>query len=119
MKRVACTQDVQIVPGTRHSFDDMQEDHEFLNITPGLLSSMRRWHDQRGIPAVREWSPWPHDVEVDTTAWGIASDAPDELSATCSCGWAPLPIRGDDRVARIEIAMSDHVNGGTLSVVRR
>jgi hypothetical protein len=99
--------DVRIVTDSVHDFDDMEEC--FLNITPGLLQSMRT-----EIPElVREYRPRTHDVQLVQRTKGLADAIyriPDSVSATCRCGWKTGPIFGESREHVLELAVSEHVN---------
>jgi len=98
--------DVRIVGDGAVDFATMDE--EFLNITPGLLQSMREQ-----IPAfVEDYQPRGHDVRlVQRVADGNAGwDLADPVSASCKCGWKVGPIYGESREHVLELAVSAHVN---------
>jgi hypothetical protein len=102
--------DVRIVSDGAHDFTDM-EDAAFLNITPGLLQSLR----QRMPAFVEDYHPRIHDVTLvqrvitPTYTYVLA----DPVSAACKCGWRCAPIYGEERERVLELAVSHHVNGGT------
>jgi hypothetical protein len=105
--------DVRIVSDASHDFYDMEEgDTEsfpegFLNITPGLLQSLRTEY-----PAfVADYQPRVHDVGllvhlVKNGTYKLL----DEVSASCKCGWKVGPIHGDHRDETLVRIVSDHVN---------
>jgi hypothetical protein len=90
-----------------HDFGDM-DDAGFLNITPGLLQSMRT-----EIPEfVKEYRPRTHEVQLVQRMRGAAGlyRVSDTVSATCRCGWKTGPIFGEAREHVLELAVSEHVN---------
>ena len=98
--------DVRIVGDGAVDFSGM--DDTFLNITPGLLQSMR---DQ--IPEfVEDYQPQRHDVRLvqrikdDLASYKLA----DPVSAACKCGWKVVPLYGKGRERVLELAVSAHVN---------
>jgi hypothetical protein len=101
--------DVRIVSDGAHDFGDM-DDAGFLNITPGLLQSMRTavpafvedYHPRHEITIVQRVKA-PHLVEIYEVA--------NPCRASCSCGWAPRPVYGEDRERVLELCVSTHVNG--------
>lgn len=107
--RHAEASDVRIVTDGAHDFGDM-EDAGFLNITPGLLQSMRV-----EIPSfVSDYHPRIHDVTLiqrvkrPIEIYRLA----DPVSATCKCGWRVGPIHGEAREHVLELTVAEHVNGG-------
>jgi len=99
--------DVRIVTDGAHNFLDM-DDAGFLNITPGLLASMRA-----GVPAfVADYQPRVHDVQlIQRVPEPVASyRLSDPVSASCRCGWKTGPIYGESREHVLELAVSHHVN---------
>lgn len=110
--RVEGPEDIRIVTDGAHDFPDMND--EFLNISPGLLQSMRS-----AVPGmVADYHPRLHDVTlVQRTphpqhphSMQVANPA----SATCSCGWQTGPIAVDDEAERdrvLERVVASHVNG--------
>lgn len=108
VSEVVCADDVRIVSDGEHNFTDMV-DEAFLNITPGLLQSMRVQ-----VPAfVEDYQPRIHDVQlVQRVEKPIARyELADPVSATCKCGWKTGPIYGDSREHVLELTVANHVNG--------
>lgn len=100
--------DVRIVTDAVHDFLDM-EDAAFLNITPGLLQSMRTQ-----VPAfVEDYQPRIHDVQLVQRIEkpGARYELADPVSATCKCGWKTGPIYGESREHVLELTVAAHVNG--------
>jgi len=99
--------DIRLVADNSYDFGEMDE--KFLNITPGLLQSMRE-----NVPwIVQDYAPL-HDVRlVQRVArdQGYGYELANQLSASCSCGWKVGPIFGDSRETVLELAVADHVNG--------
>jgi len=105
--------DVRIVTDGAFDFYDMQEGgvpwarEPFLNITPGLLQSMRAaW------PGITEdYRPAVHDVRLSTH---VVKDGLykllDSVSATCKCGWGIGLIHGDHREETLVRVVSAHVS---------
>lgn len=105
----ARSDDVRIVGDGVVDFADM--DDAFLNITPGLLQSMR---DQ--VPElVEDYQPRFHDVQlVQRIKRPVARyELADPVSAACKCGWKAGPIYGESREHVLELTVAAHVNGGT------
>ena len=99
--------DVRIVTDAVYDFPDM-EDAGFLNITPGLLQSMRTQ-----IPSfVQDYQPRVHDLQlVQRVQRPVASyELANPVSATCKCGWKTGPIYGKNREHMLELAVASHVN---------
>lgn len=89
-------------------YDLFEHMDEFVNVSPGLLQSMRA----SGACADAGWRPPVHDVALAqrVPATGIAGfRLVDAVSATCTCGWVLRPIRGHDRESTLERAVSRHV----------
>ena len=111
---VKCADDVRIIGDGTVDFHDMNE--TFLNITPGLLQSMRSQ-----IPAlVRDYQPKIHDVQlVQRVAKPVAIfELADPVSASCRCGWRTGPIFGVSREHVLELTVAAHVNDGSLSSLK-
>jgi hypothetical protein len=103
--------DVRIVGDGAVDFADM--DDTFLNITPGLLQSMR---DQ--VPGfVEDYQPRFHDVQLvqRTRSLSPSYELADPVSAACKCGWRMGPIYGESREHVLEWTVAAHVNDGTMS----
>lgn len=105
--------DVRIVTDSIYDFCDMEEGgtqsfpEGFLNITPGLLQSLRAAYP--GI--VEDFQPCRHDVGLLTHLVKNGSYAlRDAVSASCKCGWKVGPIHGDHRDETLLRIVSDHVN---------
>lgn len=97
--------DVRIVTDGAHDFGDM-EDAGYLNITPGLLQSMRT-----EIPEfTQRYHPRGHDIQLAQRARaGAIFQVCDPVSATCRCGWVTGWISGESREYVLERAVSEHV----------
>lgn len=81
-------------------------DETFLNITPGLLQSMREH-----IPEfVEDYHPVDHDVRLVQRVGSPLYKLADPVSASCKCGWKVGPIYGESREHVLELAVSAHVN---------
>jgi len=106
--RVRPIDDVRVVSDVAYDFGDMEE--QLLNITPGVLQSMR---DQ--VPAlVADYHPGVHDVALVQRVLGpgaLHRELADPVSASCRCGWSTGPLRGEDRETVLEHAVAAHVNG--------
>jgi hypothetical protein len=98
--------DVRIVSDGEYDFYDMEEDG-FLNITAGLLQSMRAER-----PAfVEDYQPRLHDVQLTTHLVENGSyTLLDAVSATCKCGWKIGPIHGDHRDETLIQIVSGHLS---------
>jgi len=102
--------DVRIITDSEVDFSALDVDEDYLDITPGLLQSMRE--QVPGI--VRDWRPRSHDVRLtqrvrdDRRAIYVLADP---CRAVCSCGWDSGEIRGqaDDRERILERVTSNHV----------
>jgi hypothetical protein len=97
--------DVRIVSDGSFDFTDMA-DEGFLNITPGLLQSMRTL-----CPGfVEDYQPRAHDVGLLTHIVKNGSySLLDAVSASCKCGWKVGPIQGDHRLETLAQIISDHL----------
>lgn len=99
-------QDVRIASDATYDFYDMEEDG-FLNITPGLLQSLRT-----ACPAfVEDYQPRRHDVDlqihrVENGSYTLL----DAVAASCKCGWKVGPIHGDNRDETLLQVVSSHLN---------
>lgn len=92
-------------------FDDMNE--TFLNVTPGLLQSMR---DE--VPElVKDYQPRFHDVQLVQRIKRPVEiyELSDPVSATCKCGWRTGPIYGESRERVLELTVAAHVNGSAMN----
>lgn len=99
--------DVRVVSDAVYDFCDMDE--EFLNITPGVLQSMRAQ-----LPAfVEDYQPRIHDVTLVQRVMVpvFRYELAECVSATCKCGWRTGPFRGEGRETILEHAVGAHVNG--------
>lgn len=106
-------EDIRVVGDGEVDFYDMTHggtrefDEPFLNISPGLLQSMRTQ-----VPGfVQDYHPRRHDValvvhEVKDGLYELL----DAVRATCSCGWQCGPLFGDNREQTLAWVVSDHVN---------
>jgi len=103
---VSRADDVRIVTDGTVDFADM--DDTFLNITPGLLQSMRT----QAPGFVQDYQPRFHDMRlVQRVEKPIAIyELADPVSATCKCGWKTGPIYGASREHVLELAVAAHVN---------
>lgn len=99
--------DIQIASDSVYDFSEIEED--FLNITPGLLQSMRREYLDASDSA--EWRPRLHDVDlIQRVRSGGGFVLAPQCSAICACGWRVGPIVGHDREHVLERCVADHVN---------
>lgn len=105
--------DVRVISDATHDFYEMEEGgtsrmpDRFLNITPGLLQSLRAAYP--GITS--DYEPHPHDVQLSTHANANGLYTPLEaVSANCKCGWKVGPIHGEHRDETLLQIVSDHVN---------
>jgi hypothetical protein len=110
--------DIRIVSDASHDFYDMEAGGTssfpaaFLNITPGLLQSLRA--TQPGL--VKDYQPRPHDVGL---SLHLVKDGVytllDAVSASCKCGWKVGPIHGDHRDETLVRIVSDHINSEKMA----
>ncbi len=105
-------EDVRITSDGERDFSFLDE--EFLNITPGLLQSMRLQ-----VPEIVEgWQPSCHDIQlvqrVRRTEDGVGFARANPMSASCKCGWRYEAFHDDDdsRESMLELAVSHHASGG-------
>lgn len=104
--------DVRVVTDGEFNFYDMDNGdistfpEPFLNVTPGLLQSMRR----QAAGFVGDYHPWPHDVVLDMhdIKNGLYR-LRDSVRATCLCDWQCGPFFGENRDTTLERVVSDHV----------
>jgi len=105
--------DVRIVTDGDFDFYEMEEGgvswakEPFLNITPGLLQSLREvWP---GI--IEDYRPRVHDVRLLThVKMNGTYKLIDTVSASCKCGWRVGLIHGENREATLVRIVSDHVS---------
>jgi hypothetical protein len=97
---------VRIASDSTFDFYDLEEDG-FLNITPGLLQSLRT-----ECPSfVEDYHPRLHDVALVTHLAKNGSYALlDAVAASCKCGWKAGPIHGDHRDETLLQVVSSHLN---------
>lgn len=109
--------DVRIVTDSAFDFYDMEEGgvawarDPFLNITPGLLQSMRAAWPWITV----DYQPAVHDVKLSThvVKHGIYKLL-DSVSATCKCGWGIGLIHGDHREETLVCIISNHVGSRSI-----
>jgi len=107
-------EDIRVVSDGEVDFYDMTHggtrefDEPFLNISPGLLQSMRTQ-----VPGfVQDYHPRRHDVALvaRTVEPGMIHKMPVAVHATCSCGWRCGPLFGENREQTLAWVVSDHVS---------
>lgn len=103
--------DVRIVTDGEVDFSAFDIDRGYLDITPGLLQSMREQ-----VPGlVADWHPREHDVRLTQRVYDtrrLIHVLADPCRAVCSwCGWDSGEIRGParDRERILERVVSNHV----------
>lgn len=110
---------IHIVTDGEFDFLDMDDGgtrrfpDSFLNITPGLLQSLRE--NEPGFVEMFDFkTPRIHDVTLVTheksPTW--THTLLDKVSASCKCGWKVGPIFGDNRCETLTRIVSDHVTKG-------
>ena len=108
--QVNTNEDIRIVTDGEVDFFDMHEEDLFLNITPGLLQSLRE--NEPGFVEMFDYGKTRiHDVTIVThekrPTW--THTLLDKVSASCKCGWKVGPIFGDNRCETLTRIVSDHV----------
>ena len=105
--------DVRVVSDASHDFCGMEDGgtrtfpEGFVNITPGLLQSLRR--ECQAI--VQDYQPRLHDVALTTHLRESGRyTLLEEVSAACKCGWKVGPIHGNNRDETLLRIVSDHVS---------
>jgi len=101
--------DMRIISDNEYDWYDLDHDQGFLNISPGLLHSMRT--QCPGV--VEDWKPRVHDVDLSIhhiSPSGATLELLDAVSASCKCGWKVGPIYGDNREETLTRIVSNHVS---------
>lgn len=98
--------EVRVVRDSVYDFLDM-EDNGFLNISAGVLQSMREQCPEQ----VEDYQPRHRVRLVQRVPVPVAThELAEQTSASCSCGWRVGPIFGEARERVLELAVSEHLN---------